>query len=566
MPAPDLATLAIAHAEALCRAAVGALREVEDESDDDDFNSFDEASVDGFAVDIEDVAGDEDLRSQTLAVDLRRAGCAAVALHLLVARLGGVAVTRLQIEAARQRWGEDALLVALSGVADALSRTTGRVLNDSEVVAVHRARADARQLLQNPQDVGGIVGLPGLSSLSGLSHSDDDEGADTAGSRQVARALDSAIGDAIVDDADDHAVVARADPMLTLAVTALPLAALLRVRAATGDAARALQGVAHLSAATTSLAALPSSADELVLMARGDPGDAVAALLRAATSIAHALPEGAPLAFSLVNSHGDVVDDLVAAGAAEFDAAHLPTTRVVRARDQAADALTKDKLHTHFFEVFAHIGDDLGQQIAADVGPRIAEDVDGGLMAHEGLVDAAHVATLGGARVELAVGVGASAAFAEAIVAVGIDDAHRWPVETLEVDAARVHGFTAVDDDRGHAGAGEFVGAKQATGPVADHDHLRRPLRLHGHRQAKLLAIGQRRRRHLQMKAHPTTASIDHAPRDPHRRHRVQRHVELLRHRRAQRHVVVGVVEAEGQLDGVRHGHVVDVAAPMWRG
>ena len=295
--------MAIANAEALCRAAVDALREVEDESDDDDdgFGDFDEVSVDGFAVDVEDVEGDEHRREEDLEVDSRRAGCAAAAFHLLTARLGGVAVSKRHLDNARARWGEDALLVALSGAADALAHT-GRVLTDGEIVAVHRARADARQLLQNPQDVSGLAGLPGLQDIT-----DIDSASDDAGSRQVARALDAAVSEAGLDDDDD-----RVDPTAPVAVSTLPVAAMLRVRAGSAAAARALQGVSKMSAVTTSLEALSSAPDELVFAARGEPVDAVAALLRAATSIAHSLPEGAPLAFALVSTRGDLVEDVVA--------------------------------------------------------------------------------------------------------------------------------------------------------------------------------------------------------------------------------------------------------------
>ena len=309
MSASELATLAIEHADALCRAAVSALREVEDESDDDDddddddFNDFGEVSVDGFAVDIEDAEADAVDRDAKLEVDRRRAGCAAAAFHLLAARLGGVAVSKKHLEDQRERWGEDALLVALSGAADALSRT-GRVLTDAEIVAVHRARADARQLLQNPQEFAGLVGLPGLQEV------DDVVGeVDSAGSRQVARALDAAVSEANLDD-DNHRE--HFDLSAAVAVSTLPVAAMLRVRAGSAAAARALPGAARISVVTTSLESLSSSPDELLFAARGEPVDAVAALLRAATSIAHGLPEGAPLALSLISTRGDLIEDVVA--------------------------------------------------------------------------------------------------------------------------------------------------------------------------------------------------------------------------------------------------------------
>jgi hypothetical protein len=67
--------------------------------------------------------------------------------------------------------------------------------------------------------------------------------------------------------------------------------------------------------AAADVTALPAAADELLLSARGAERDAVALLVRAATSIATSLPEGAPLCFAVVKGSGDVVDDVVRAGA-----------------------------------------------------------------------------------------------------------------------------------------------------------------------------------------------------------------------------------------------------------
>ena len=312
MSASELATFAIAHADALCCAAVAALRAVEDD-DDDELDADDEfvlddrgaenavdADADDFDVDV-DAVDNVDAVADAITVQTRREGCAVAAFHLLACRLGGVAVSRRHLEGLRESFGEDAVLVALSGVADALGQQ-GRTLADAEVVAVQRARADARQLLQSPHDVVGVAGLPGLQS------DDADEAFADAGRQQVARALDAAVNDAGDDDDD------ILDPAAPVAMS-LPLAAVLRIRAATGDAARALQGVAHVGGVTTSLEVVPAAADELLFAARGEPSEAIAVLVRAATSIAHSLPEGAPLSCAIVVSHGDLVDDIVAAAA-----------------------------------------------------------------------------------------------------------------------------------------------------------------------------------------------------------------------------------------------------------
>jgi tetratricopeptide (TPR) repeat protein len=282
----SLAQLAIAHADTLCRAAVFALREVERDDDEQDEPILD--SSEGFAVDIAD--GADDVADDG---DDRRRGCSEGALRLLVARLGGMAVTRTQLEIIRARYGEDALLVALSAQADALFRVGGA--DEADVLAIHRARADARRHLQAPVDVGGLTALPGLSDVV-----DGPFLVDT--SHHVALAIDD-----VVSEVHDEA---PGEPPPT--VSTQPIAAVLRVRAATAAAARALAGVARGSALTR-LDVLASAADELIVAARGDVVEAVAALVRASSSLSQLLPEGAPLSFALVVSRGDVFDDVVAA-------------------------------------------------------------------------------------------------------------------------------------------------------------------------------------------------------------------------------------------------------------
>ncbi len=287
----SLVQLAIAHADTLCRAAVFALREVERDIDDDDNDGDDRNVIDsseGFAVDIADPAEDD--------ADERRRGCAAASLRLLVARLGSMAVAKTQLETIRGRFGEDALLIALSAQADALFQTGGA--DEADVLAIHRARAEARRHLQAPVDVAGVAALPGLADVV-----DGPFLVDSA--RQVALAIDDVVS-------EGHEA-APAEVSAPVAVSTQPIAAVLRVRAATAAAARALAGVARGSALTTRLDVLASAADELIVAARGDVVDAVAALVRASSSLSQLLPEGAPLSFALVVSRGDVFDDVVAA-------------------------------------------------------------------------------------------------------------------------------------------------------------------------------------------------------------------------------------------------------------
>ncbi len=136
----------------------------------------------------------------------------------------------------------------------------------------------------------------------------------------------------------------------------------------------------------------------------------------------------------------------------------------------------------------------------------VGEDVGGRVVADEGFVDAAHVATLGGARVEFAVGVGASAAFAEAVVGVFVDGAEVGAIEGAEIEAARIDGLAAIDDDRRDAHARELVGAEQAARAVAHDDDLRLAVRFGGYGIAERRRIGRRQRRDEHMEAHAPRA------------------------------------------------------------
>ena len=110
-----LATLATSQAEApLHQAELAlALRALEFDDDDDVFATESTvgnfaASAAGIAVEVDDSAG-----------DARRLHTARAAPGLLSARLGGAAVSRRTLDDMRTEHSEDALLVALSAVADA---------------------------------------------------------------------------------------------------------------------------------------------------------------------------------------------------------------------------------------------------------------------------------------------------------------------------------------------------------------------------------------------------------------------------------------------------------------
>src|SRR5690606_38097949 len=87
----------------------------------------------------------------------------------------------------------------------------------------------------------------------------------------------------------------------------------------------------------------------------------------------------------------------------------------------------------------------------------------------EHLDHVAHVAALVRSGVELAVGVRAGPALAEAVVAVRIDAAVLR--QALEIAAACLHRLAAIEDDRRDPGARQLVRAEQPGRPAADDDH-----------------------------------------------------------------------------------------------
>lgn len=319
------ADLAIAEQRGLLREAVAALR-LDDDEDDEDLEFV---SADGIEIDV-DGTGEGVAEASDDGSDAGRA--ARAAFQLFVALLQGAAVSRRSLDEMRRAHGEDALLIALSAVSDGVVALLKNDLQrdgadvaaiDVDVTAVLRARADARQLLTNPRDA------PAMASTTPPKKADDDapttkpERVPTKPSA-VAAALDSLMDQAAVDEASDDDEADDEAP-----------SAVLRVRALTTEAARSLAAVAGSVVGAADVTALPHAADELLLSARGAGRDAIALLVRAATGVAQALPEGAPLSFALVKGSGDVVADVVRAGAL------LPRSGLL-ALDDGAFALQND--------------------------------------------------------------------------------------------------------------------------------------------------------------------------------------------------------------------------------
>jgi hypothetical protein len=178
-------------------------------------------------------------------------------------------------------------------------------------------------------------------------------------------------------------------------------------------------------------------------------------------------------------------------------------------------------------EALAHRGQDLGQPIRADVRAGVDQDVGRRAVQREDLDHVADVAALVGPGVELAVGVGAGAALAEAVVAVGIDAAVLG--QALQVPAPRLHQLAAIDDDRGDPGARELVRAVQTRRTGADDDH-----RGAGDRDRVGRAQGRRRvgpGADRQVKPHPAVARVDGAAADLEERELRRLDRQLVGHR-----------------------------------
>lgn len=112
------------------------------------------------------------------------------------------------------------------------------------------------------------------------------------------------------------------------------------------------------------------------------------------------------------------------------------------------------------YNCFTHARDDGRQAVGADMGVDVDHDVGIGAMLDEETQHLAHVATLGGARIELAVAVGPGAALAEAPVAVGVHllGAH----QADNVALALFHGLAPFHDDGPHAQLQSLEGRKEA--------------------------------------------------------------------------------------------------------
>ena len=100
-------------------------------------------------------------------------------------------------------------------------------------------------------------------------------------------------------------------------------------------------------------------------------------------------------------------------------------------------------------DALAHGSDDAGQAVAADMGMRLVEHAVGGTEIMEQLHDPLHVTAFLAAAEEFTVGEGTGAAFAETVVALGVQPL--VAVEQCDVSLALADFFAALEDDGFHA-------------------------------------------------------------------------------------------------------------------
>ncbi len=118
------------------------------------------------------------------------------------------------------------------------------------------------------------------------------------------------------------------------------------------------------------------------------------------------------------------------------------------------------ELHADGFESFAQSGDDFRKPIAADVWTGVHQDLRRGPVKREDLEHIAHRAPLVRPCVELSVTIGPGPAFAETVVAIGIDQP--LAIEERDVAAPGLHPFSAFDDPARNSVTRQLVCAEQA--------------------------------------------------------------------------------------------------------
>ncbi len=138
-------------------------------------------------------------------------------------------------------------------------------------------------------------------------------------------------------------------------------------------------------------------------------------------------------------------------------------------QDKIGDQPPEMYLATVVDNGFADILDHTGQFVGADMRVRLGEDIGFGAVFHQQAQGFAQVATFGRASVQFAVGVGACAAFAEAVIGVRIYLAEL--LDSAQVAASGASVLAAVEYDRLNAQFDQFKCGEITRRPCADDKH-----------------------------------------------------------------------------------------------
>ena len=164
----------------------------------------------------------------------------------------------------------------------------------------------------------------------------------------------------------------------------------------------------------------------------------------------------------------------------------------------------------------AHVLDDAGQAVGAEVRVRVSEDALPGPVLHEDAQDAVGVPALLAAREELAVAVGARPALAKGVVALGVHllvDAY-----ARHVPLPFPHVLAPLDDHRVQPQLDEPQGRKEPAGPGPHHQHP--PGLAHvpvgDGREEGLLGLPVHVGAHGEVDIHGSLPRVDASPQHPH--------------------------------------------------
>ena len=221
--------------------------------------------------------------------------------------------------------------------------------------------------------------------------------------------------------------------------------------------------------------------------------------------------------------------------------------------EEGVDARLKMHFTARLDDLPTHAGDDAREAIGADVGMGVGENVGGGAVLAEDAEDARHVAALLGTSVELTVGEGPGPAFAEGIVALGIDTARTGDGGNVLLTAVDI--ASALEHHGAHAEFDESQGGKESCGACADHDGLRRlrDIAIANGGIGEFGGLFAHPNLHAEIDHHVALARVDAAAHNAHLRDLTGGDAEIFGHRTAQACRIVSHFRTHTELKSSRH-------------